>query len=1048
MLNRRAADNAKNSPRTQAKAPGEGSGKAPDAAPRTLERVGENRTRATWGMSIGLAAALFVMLLLRHHTIGQRFAYDSLDVWFNLRDGRTSNRVGIVAIDSETVRGWDGRLFDDRDLARTLRALKKAGVSSVAIALPFPAGIAGGGTDVQGQKEWLSALRETNFAYLPLLARSSSGRGVSAPVDAREMEKHSIPLVQAQSRGLAMGSPAASPVRALEAPPASWLRASSGVGHTAFGLDAVGRPRIAYEVLPWEGRLYPSLALLVAARERGFAWPRLLREDRAETLLLDFSALDLPQPPRSLPKAPVGEVSGAAPLQHLSKYLKRGLSTAENRTPSITVVPESEVHSGVGFATVPVHRIVRDPASAQVLAGKSVIVCVTAGGLSPTHFAPDGRRIHEGELHAVALDNLLSNSVLTEAPEIWLWLLTILPCVVVGGFVASRPPMWSAIVTLLSLLTIFILSAGLFAQDVWFDITPSWLGIGLTYLTGVIGRARRDTREATRTASAIDAISRASALIAAQGQTQELLDRVLAWVVQTMNAQAASILLLDEGREHLSYAASTGMGADERRTIRLRVGDGVAGWVARHGVPAVLPDARADSRFDAAMDQALGLSTQSMVCLPLRVRDETLGVLEVVNRRDGQPYESQDVELLSAIAAQAAIALENARLYELLNRRVERSEESLEETNSRLESEKNLLQTVLHSMTDGVVVIDEDERIQLFNRAASRLLPELTERQGDGLADVLEEYPDQFTRIAGDRRGGRSSLFKRGDVDAPRFIEARSAPLPFRANSQKRQGEIIVFADVTEEKHIEQAKSDFVSFVAHEMRSPLTTIAGFSSMLHKSEAREGQPNPQRLRFLGLIHDESERLKRLINSLLDIARIEAGYDIEMLIEEFDFAPVALRAIESQRTYSSRHAIVHNWPQDLPPVKADRDKLTQILINLLSNALKYSPGGTVTVSARVLEGAQVLEGQLETQDWLEVRVHDQGPGISYEQQNRLFERFGRLTNPVGAGERAKPSGTGLGLFLTKHLVELQQGQMRVESVENEGSAFIFTLPLGHQ
>ena len=302
--------------------------------------------------------------------------------------------------------------------------------------------------------------------------------------------------------------------------------------------------------------------------------------------------------------------------------------------------------------------------------------------------------------------------------------------------------------------------------------------------------------------------------------------------------------------------------------------------------------------------------------------------------------------------------------------------------------------------------------------------------------------------------GSKSVTIYRGEAEAVRSIEGRVAPL--QTPDGDFGGLVAVFADITQRQQIEQAKSDFVSFVAHEMRSPLTSISGFSAMLQRSENSSAEnksalPAASRGRFLGLIHTEAERLTRLINNLLDTARLEAGRDIEINLDEFDFAPLARLALESQRAYSSRHTLVADLPSDLPPLCADADKVTQILINLISNALKYSPGGTVTLRARALKNS--LEGAAQEksadQNWLEVSIGDEGPGIAPEQRATLFSRFGRT--PViatGMGARSKPTGTGLGLFLTKYLVEAHGGKIWVESETGEGATFIFTLPLSRK
>jgi two-component system phosphate regulon sensor histidine kinase PhoR len=413
-----------------------------------------------------------------------------------------------------------------------------------------------------------------------------------------------------------------------------------------------------------------------------------------------------------------------------------------------------------------------------------------------------------------------------------------------------------------------------------------------------------------------------------------------------------------------------------------------------------------------------------------------LGVIEVVNRENGALFTAADAEMLQAVANQAAVALDNARLYDRLEQRVEESQDALAVANRQLQDDKNLLQTVLHSMTDGVVVTDSRGQIQLLNPAASEFVPELApEVVGRPLSSVVEDFP--LAVPASNQQNVALPLLERGNTDAPLYLEVSSAPL--KTPDGELTGIVTVLADVTQRRHIEQAKSDFVSFVAHEMRSPLTSISGFSAMLQKNEGAEERgsapiPPASRARFLGLIHEESERLTRLINNLLDVAKLEAGHHIELNRDRVDFARIANSALESQRAYSSRHTLIQEWKEPLPLIEADADKVTQILINLLSNALKYSPRGLVTLAARA-------DG-----DWMEVSVSDQGPGIAPEQMGLLFSRFGRTPTPAqGAGSGAKPTGTGLGLFLSKHLVEAHGGRIWVESAPQGGATFRFTLPL---
>jgi signal transduction histidine kinase/putative methionine-R-sulfoxide reductase with GAF domain len=743
------------------------------------------------------------------------------------------------------------------------------------------------------------------------------------------------------------------------------------------------------------------------------------------------------------------------------------------------------------FRTISVDAALDNPQLLRDLRGRCVVIGPTAPGIAAMFSTPTGARLPVTLLHAIAIDNILTGQLIERAPALFTWLLTILLCVTVGGFVTSRPPLWSGVVVLLSLTAIAALSLGMFAQNIWLDISLPWLASGLTFLSGVISRARRQERESTRIVSTIDALGRVSEIIATQAQSEQLLHRVLGWATSAMGAESASAFLLDESGQTLHFAAATGLKSQEREPFTLRVGEGIAGWVAQRGELAVVNDVRNDPRFDKSTADTIDYPTHAILCVPLRVRDKMMGVIEVVNRLDGSPFNDDDAELLSAVANQAALVMENSRLYEILSKRVVQSESDLETTNRRLQAEKNTLQTVLQSMTDGVVVTDSTGIVQLVNPAAAALLPELgNDAVGRPLKQLLPDVAQSAAELLVQCGGGRdndaaqnngasqhhhngtaagkdskhSVQLQRGDIDTPRFIEAHSAPL--QGEDGVLAGIVSVFADVTEERGIEQAKSDFVSFVAHEMRSPLTSISGFSAMLQKQEqnaadkanagkamsgaslgaaptgasggprATTQQPAAQqaaRARFLAIIHNESERLTRLINNLLDVARIEAGRGIELHPESTDIAPIAEEAAESQRAYSSRHQLVVSIPPNLPPALADRDKMVQILINLISNALKYSPGGTVTLAAYA------------TQQSVYVSVSDQGPGIAPEQRARLFQRFERTpSRSVGSGERAKPTGTGLGLFLTRHLVESHGGRIWVESEPGQGATFIFTLP----
>ena len=979
--------------------------------------------RATWGMTLGLIIALALLLLLRPGFLGGvtgALEYDTLDFWFRLRAERPSEQVAVLAVDEATVRRWQGRTFDGHDLATLVRDLNKAGVSAIALNFPQLGDLK---LEVNGQDELVAAMRAQGAVTLPLQFGSEEWRVPALPHGKSEIwsptadnyaQRPSVrrfAMAPAKNAELATLAPQMNGKWDLRAASDALLSAAAGAGHLNFTFDRFGRARQLPMYMGHNGLFYPAFALeTVRVATHGKVFDE-------GTFLLNY------------------------PYGRNSTLTQDGAET----------IDQSPINQP--FSIISIDDALRDPRLIKSMKGRVVVVGVTAPGLSSRYPTPDGARISSTELHAIAMENLLSGSMLHRAPEIMLWIFTLLPGIIVGGLASSRPPAWSGIVALVCIVTIALASLGLFTQNLWLDTTVPWLTIALTFVVGVIGRARRQERETTHIHSTVEALTNVSDIVAAQTRGDDLLDRVLHFAAQVLNAQGASALLLDEAGEELTFCAALGTHSDRLLGLRIKMGEGVVGRVAQSGQVAIVNDVMEDERFTKRIDARTGFNTQSLLCVPLKAQERILGVIEVVNRTDGSTFSLADAEVLQAVANQAAIALDNARLYDRLEQRVEESQDALAIANRQLQADKTLLQTVLHSMTDGVVVTDGEGQIQLINPAAQMLVPEL-ERDvlGEKLSLVLEDFPLGATQTkdlaltGGDTAtGSKSVTIYRGEAEAVRSIEGRVAPL--QTPDGDFSGLVAVFADVTQRKQIEQAKSDFVSFVAHEMRSPLTSISGFSAMLQRSENGSAEnksalPAASRGRFLGLIHTEAERLTRLINNLLDVARLEAGRAIEINLDEFDFAPLARLALESQRAYSSRHTLVADLPPDLPPLFADADKVTQILINLTSNALKYSPGGTVTLRACVLE----VEAE---QSWLEVSISDQGPGIAPEQRETLFSRFGRTPAlATGTGARSKPTGTGLGLFLTKYLVEAHGGKIWVESETGKGATFVFTLPLSHK
>jgi signal transduction histidine kinase len=240
---------------------------------------------------------------------------------------------------------------------------------------------------------------------------------------------------------------------------------------------------------------------------------------------------------------------------------------------------------------------------------------------------------------------------------------------------------------------------------------------------------------------------------------------------------------------------------------------------------------------------------------------------------------------------------------------------------------------------------------------------------------------------------------------------------------------VALSALAAEQRRLFEMKNEFISRVSHELRTPLHSIQGFAELLH-SDYRESVGPYERDEFIGIILQETRRLLMLVNDLLDVSRMDAGYTLDLNLCEVDLAAIVRRAAMLLSYTTDRHTVAIELPPDLPSVKADPDKVEQILTNLLSNAIKYSPnGGEVVISAGVADGVVTL------------KVIDHGVGIGPEHLSSIFQRFERAYREGMEGIR----GTGLGLYLVKTLVEAQGGRVAVESEPGRGSCFQVALPV---
>ncbi len=346
-------------------------------------------------------------------------------------------------------------------------------------------------------------------------------------------------------------------------------------------------------------------------------------------------------------------------------------------------------------------------------------------------------------------------------------------------------------------------------------------------------------------------------------------------------------------------------------------------------------------------------------------------------------------------------------------------------------NEKNKTKTILKNIADGVIVTDPDNKVLVVNSVAESWL-------GLGENEILDQPVEKVIyeqnllslvnkiRHEGNHEDTTVELIIKPDNKKKQIVlQAKAAQVI--DNENKLIGIVTIFRDITKEKEIDRMKTELVSMVAHELRSPLTSIAGFSELL----LDEGLTQEQSKEYAEIILKESNRLGDLINKFLDISRIESGKS-QVHKTPVQIGHVIESVLEMNMYLAERKGMKVNLnvPEDLATVWVDREMMGEVILNLFSNAVKYSPDG----KAISIEVDEKDDEQL-------VKMIDQGYGIPEKSLNKIFEKFYRVTDNEHIQE---VTGSGLGLSLVKEIVELHDGAIWVESKLGEGSTFTFSIP----
>ena len=593
-------------------------------------------------------------------------------------------------------------------------------------------------------------------------------------------------------------------------------------------------------------------------------------------------------------------------------------------------------------------------------------------------------------------------------------------------------------------------------------------------------------------------------------EIKPLLNQIMKSSTHILNCGAGSLFMVDDQTGELIFEVTAGPVADYLIGQRLLPGTGIAGKSAQSGNPLIVNDVRKSEYWFSETDKGSGFVTRDVLVVPMKIKEKVLGVIEVINKQDGSPFTQDDQELLATFTSQAAIAIENARLYtqtdEALRSRVEElsiMQRVDRELSTNLDLTRSLEITLEWSLrqagADAGIICIPDLYLQeaslsfiVIKYIGYTKMPDIPSEIGDShpyivkltdeatLNSLAQGQPVKLDLVA--NQENRYWRIKRSPVDSNHdqhngstlvaamdelyLPEAKTEILiPIRRQSEvlalmilesKAQNafgeEAITFltricdhaaiaisnaqlyADL---QAANIAKSDFISLVSHELKTPMTSIRGYTDLL--AQGAVGSINTAQADFLNIIRSNTNRMATLVSDLTDISRIETGrlrlefsaVSFSKVVEEVD------RTIRAQIDQKQQRFTV-DLPEDLPLLWGDYQRLTQIVTNLVSNAIKYTPeGGSIGIAARLTTS---YDDGSET-DVVQIDVSDTGIGISPADQSQVFQKFFRSENP----EVRNTTGTGLGLNITRHLVNMQGGKIWLVSTPGKGTTFSFTIPV---
>ncbi len=518
----------------------------------------------------------------------------------------------------------------------------------------------------------------------------------------------------------------------------------------------------------------------------------------------------------------------------------------------------------------------------------------------------------------------------------------------------------------------------------------------------------------TQSQESLEMLVMVSRLLSSKLDISELLTTIMRLASRVVGAERASLYLLDEKAQELYFDVALGLPEDVQK-MRFKLGEGIAGTCAKEGRSIIINDTANDPRHSKKADSKSGFITKSLLTCPMIIKGKVIGVVQAINRIDGEFLDS-DRNNFEAFASQAAIAIENSRLF------------------STVKEEKRKLEIVFKRIKEGAILTDTDGEIILINSAAKTYL-EHEKYKFTNVKNAFADFevkPELGSVLACPDQHCRFELFR---AKPKKFFIDASAIKLFKESpdgNEVPEGTLWVFTDVTARKLEELMARNFLSLVSHKLKTPLASINGFAQILRdESEKNAGMPDMVKKAAV-TINAQGQKLNRLVESLLNFVMAEDLDQPALTRIEFDAAEFLTEAAEGAKA----------WLKDTPGVsikiavpeqvaiKADRKLLASAIKGMIDNAVKFNPAKDklVILSAQARDGFTLIS------------VGDNGPGIPGEELENIFQKFYQ----VEASFTGQVEGWGLGLAYAKKIAEAHGGRIFAKSQLQKGSAITIALP----